>query len=120
MVDYTFYVTRYNGSYIPESFFTEAVRDAQAQLDRYKRIYQVTARGPDSENMAVCAMAEALYSFARMQSGALAAGVSVGSVSSSMPQQALPDVTPQGQSRELYRCAQRYLEIYRGPGGASC
>ena len=120
MVDYAFYRDEYGGEAASGEDFYYLARRAQAQLDRYKRIYHVTAPLPDSEQRAMCAMVDAMQTFRTVQSGALAASVSVGSVSSSMPQQAIPDVSPEAQARELYRCAQQYLDIYRGPGGGSC
>lgn len=122
MVSYEFYQTEYGGSSVPETEFPTLARDAAAQLTRYKRIYQVhipTAE-PDPEQMALCAMVDALYYFQVAQSGGLASSVSVGSVSSSRAQSAVPDVSPAAQAAELYRCASLYLEIYRGPGGAEC
>ena len=114
VVSYEFYQSVYGGNSVPQEEFLCFSRDAQAQLDRYKRIYTVTALQPDSEQMALCAMIDALYYFEWAQNGGAAASVSVGSVSSSRAQSAQPDVSPAAQARELDRCAQQYLEIYRG------
>lgn len=116
MVDYAFYVTEYMGDSVPEAEFAAFARDAQAQLNRYKRIYTVTAPEKNSENMALCAMVDALYYFAQAQSGAVGGSVHVGSVSSSA-QTMQVDTSPATQEKELYRCARQYLEIYRGPTG---
>lgn len=112
MPDYAFYRTVYSGSSIPQGEFSACIRDAAAVLDRYKRIYTVTAPNENSEKMALCAMADAIYYFATVQSGGLASSVSVGSVSCSRTQ-TQPDTSPAAQSRELYRCAGLYLEINR-------
>ncbi len=116
MLDYAFYSTEYLGDSIPHSAFAPLAREAQAQLERYKRIYTVTAPQPNSEDMALCAMADALYYFQQVQSGALGSSVHIGSVSSSA-QTTQVDVSPQAQEKELYRCARQYLDIYRGPMG---
>lgn len=112
-MDYAFYVTVYLGDSIPEGEFVPLMQQAQAQLARYRRIYTVTAPAPDSESMALCAMADALYYFQQVQSGALGGSIHIGSVSSSA-QTTQVDMSPAAQERELYRCARLYLEIYRG------
>lgn len=118
MVEYAFYTAEYHGDSIPESEFAAYARDAQAQLNRYKRIYTVTASEQNSENMALCTMADALYYFAQVQSGAVGTSVHIGSVSSSTQTMQL-DTSPAAQEKELYRCARQYLDIYRGPTGGA-
>lgn len=115
MADYAFYLTSYLGGSVPENEFPRLAKRAGEQLARYKRIYQVTASGKDSEDMAVCAMADALYYFETAQNGGLVTSSSIGSVSSSV-QAGTVDVTPKAQAKELYRCACLYLDIYRGCG----
>lgn len=70
--------------------------------------------------MAICAMAEALYGFELIANGegGPVQSASIGSVSVSYGSggaQAV-DMSPAGQTRELYRTACLYLEIYRGCG----
>ena len=120
MADYDFYLNSYHGSGIPESEWSQYQARAADQLGRYKRIYAVTAPGPDSEAMALCAMAEALYGFdllANGEGGPLERA-SIGSVSVSYKSAAAParDISLRGQARALYRCASLYLDIYRGAG----
>lgn len=110
MADYAFYTTVYLGGSIPEADFHRLAMRAGEQLARYKRLYTVTAPEVDSEDMAVCAMADALYYFETVQNTPQSA--SVGSVSSSRG--ASVDVSPKAQAAELYRCATLYLDIYRG------
>lgn len=65
MTDWDFYCNVYHGDAIPlENWVYYELRAAE-QLERYRRIYTVTvpADMPDSEQCAVCAMAEALYGF---------------------------------------------------------
>ena len=45
MVEFAFYRDVYGGDSVPEGEFRSYARDASAQLDRYKRIYAVTATG---------------------------------------------------------------------------
>ncbi|MDL2327479.1 hypothetical protein LJC64_02305 [Ruminococcaceae bacterium OttesenSCG-928-A11] len=113
MVDYGFYTEQYKGDSIPAADFPRAARDATAQLEKLKRTYTVTG-DEYAENMAVCAMAEALYYYEQAASGGVATSVSVGSVSSSVKADSLPDTSPAAQAAELYRCASLYLDIYRG------
>ncbi len=116
MVRYEFYRGTYRGDAAPEAEFPALARDAAAQLARYKRIYTVSAPAgqEESEQMAMCAMIDALYYF--QTAGSAGASVSVGSVSSSVGQGAQPDCSAKAQAAELLRCARLYLDVYRGCG----
>lgn len=120
MTDYDFYVNVYHGSSIPAAEWSSYWRRAADQLERYRRIYTITAPSADSEAMAVCAMAEALYSFDLLANGlgGPVQSASIGSVSTSYGSSAAQsiDLSQKGQARELYRCASLYLDIYRGAG----
>ena len=111
MVDYAFYTGTYLGDSIPAADFPRLAKRAGEQLARYKRLYTVAAPGTDSENMATCAMADAMYYFETAQNAPQSA--SIGSVSSS---RGTVDISPKAQAAELYRCAALYLDIYRGCG----
>ena len=121
MVDYEFYAGTYLGGSISSDEWPTFEARAADQLARYKRIYTVTAPegAPDAESMAVCAMAEALYSFYLIANGEGGAvqSASIGSVSVSYAGASGGsgmDLSAKGQAKELYRCACLYLEIYRG------
>lgn len=118
--DWDFYLNTYHGSAIQPGEWIAYEGQAAAHLARYKRIYTVTAPGPDSEAMAVCAMAEALQGFDLLASGegGPVQSASIGSVSTSYGSSASQsiDLSPKGQARELYRCASLFLDIYRGVG----
>ena len=116
MADYGFYRAMYHGTSISEAEFPGVASRAEAQLSRYRRIYTVEAPTDTAEDMAICAMADAIFYFDSALSGGMATSISVGSVSCSRPQGALPDLSPRGQAAELYRCAQQYLTIRRGQG----
>lgn len=118
MVTYEFYKSEYLGSSIPEETWPMLVARAQDQLSKYRRVYKVVAPTEKAEAMAVCAMAEALHYFAMAQNGMGAvASASIGSVSVSYGNAAgTVDISPKAQEKELYRCAQIYLDIYRGVG----
>ena len=82
MTDFNFYSETYCGSLIPADAWDAVCRDAEAQMNRYERIYHVSYPQTGSRNMAVCAMAEALYEFAQLQdAGGAVQSVSVGNVS---------------------------------------
>ena len=106
MVPYEFYTGTYHGGSISPEDWPAAEREARASLERYRRSYTVAAPGPQSENMAICAMAEVLCSNA--QASALSSA-SIGSVSVSYR---APD--PKKQKRDLFEAANMYLDIYRG------
>lgn len=119
-VSYLFYTAEYGGDGIPdEETFDRLAKRAAAQLARYRRIYTVTAPEGDSERMAICAMADALYYFecAQNGTGGPVSSASIGSVSVSYDASGSVDVSPAAQARELYRAASLYLDIYRGCGG---
>ena len=122
-IPYEVYLNTYHGNYVPsEEWSAYAARGAE-HLARYKRKYIVTVPEdqPDGEAMAVCAMAEALYGFDLLAGGegGPVQAASIGSVSVSYAGAAaqMADLSPKGQAQELYRCACRYLDIYRGVGG---
>ena len=119
-VSYLFYTAEYGGDGIPdEETFDWLAKRAAAQLARYRRIYTVTAPEDDSERMALCAMADALYYFACAQNGTggPVSSASIGSVSVSYGASGSVDISPAAQARALYRAAALYLDIYRGCGG---
>lgn len=118
MVDYNFYLATYHGSSIPVEDLPLFSARATDQLNRYKRIYTVTAPDENSEAMAVCSMADALAYFTAAQNGAGGAvtSASIGSVSVSYGGANAVDLSPRGQEKELLRCARQYLDIYRGVG----
>lgn len=118
MVPYKFYLDHYKGVSIALAEWSIYESKAATQLARYKRIYTVTAPDENAEAMAVCAMADALAFFAAAQNGndGAVTSASIGSVSVSYGSAGAVDLSPRGQSRELYRCASQYLDIYRGAG----
>ncbi len=112
MPDYLFYKGEYGGNSISDECFLRISKRAEAQLNRYRRIYTVT--GDDkAEKMAVCAMADALYFYENAENGGTVISSSIGSVSSSKQE---IDMSEKAQAAELYRCASLYLDIYRGCG----
>lgn len=117
MADYKFYTEKYLGSSIPENEFPRLIKRAGEHLDKYKRVYQVTSPTNESESMALCAMADALYYFEAVQNGegGILTSAKIGSVSESYSGgNSAVDLSAKGQSKELYRCASLYLDIYRG------
>ena len=98
MVDYEFYVNDYLGSAIPEKVFSGVAAQARHWLECFKSKYRVVSSGWSADNMAICAMAESLWSRGR---GELSfSGSKTGE--------------RQSLSRELYEKASIYLDIYRG------
>jgi len=115
MVTYDFYKNTYLGGSITEQEWPALSLRAQNQLDKYERIYTVTAPEETSEALAVCAMADVIAAIAAAQSGAGAVtSASIGSVSVSFGGTSSVDLSRKGQARELYDAARRYLDIYRG------
>lgn len=111
MVDYEFYAQQYLGSRIKEAEFPPLEALAAQYLRKIKRCCHVSSPAPESEKMAVCAMAEALWDHEKNRSGVHSA--SIGSV-----RVQYDPVRLEGRSleRELYRRACIYLDVYRGIG----
>ena len=117
-MDYEVYVNRYGGQAVSREEWPALSARAEELLRQYKRDFRVE-EDPEGEAMAVCAMAETLgfYAAARSGQGGLRYAA-VGTVSvSGKGVYAQMDISPGEESRELYRCARRYLRIYRGRGG---
>ncbi len=115
MVKYDFYVNTYRGGSIPAQEFDFFAARASEQLAQYKRMYSVESQEADSEQMAMCAMADVIYAITATQNGSGAVtSASIGSVSVSYGAAASVDLSHKGQARELYAAACRYLDIYRG------
>ena len=105
MIDYDFYVNSYLGSAIPEKSFSGVAARAADALHDIRRRYQVICADEVSEKMALCALAETLYSHRGRKAGVSAA--TVGGVS----------VRYENESSlygQLLRQARIYLDIYRG------
>lgn len=121
MVNYEFYVSEYHGGAISLDEWPEVEARASAQLRRYKRIFTVSAPEPNAEDMAICAMAEAIHGFdlSLNGDGGPIQSASVGSVSTSYGTNigTAIDLSEKGQSKTLYRAASLYLDIYRGVSG---
>ena len=107
MVDFGFYKDTYRGQVLSQEDWDVFSARAQEHMDRFKRIYMVTGQG---EELAVCAMAEALYSF--RDGGGAVSSASIGSVS--VRYDPCMDLSAKGQERELFRILRRYMQVYRG------
>lgn len=113
--DYDYYTNKYLGSSIPENEFPFLANRSAVQLEKYKRMYTVNSSNTESEMMAICAMADAMYSIILAQNGTSAvSSASIGSVSISYGSPQGLDLSTKGQSREIYQAACLYLDIYRG------
>ena len=103
MIDYDFYVNFYLGSVLPEKAFPHAAARAEDALRRMCRQYRVVIPDEVSEKMALCAMAEAIYTHKKEN----LTSASVGSVS-------VHYAKGGDLNRNLLRKAEIYLDIYRG------
>ena len=103
MPDYSFYTDTYLGELIPQKSFGEVMARAQDTLTRYKRIYTVTSDGTESEKMALCAMAEAIYKNRRRE----------GIHSASAGEVTVRYTADRKQARAVYDAARIYLDIRR-------
>ena len=110
MTTYEFYLDSYHGSTFQDAdqYRMYAAR-AQAQIDRYKRIYRVVSPTDDGESLAVCALADALCKMDECENKPQS--MSVGSVSTTYGQTAYSQTD---RAKLLYATARLYLDIYRG------
>lgn len=113
MVDYTYYTQQWGGEMSREEF-ERAEPAAAAQLRRYKRIYKMRKSTMEQEQQAVCAMADAISYFEQAENGEVSGSMQLGSLKVERAAGTVPELTPRAKSRELYRCAGLYLDIYRG------
>ena len=111
MADFEFYRDVYLGELIPEKAFSGMALRAKEYLQRLQRIYRVEMSSEDSLKMAVCAVAESIYTHAKHRGGVTAA--SVGQVSVRYEGSSRTDAALR---RELYEKASIYLDISRGVG----
>lgn len=105
MIDYDFYVNSYLGSTIPEKAFSGMAARAADALAQLRRKYRVISQDEVSVKMALCAMAETLYSHRNRKQGV--ASATVGGVSVRYENGGL-------EQRQLLQQARVYLDIYRG------
>ena len=67
MPDYAYYCDHYLGEDIPETEFAVCMRRAEGKLAYMKEVYAVQPRkgltAEEAENMALCAIADAVYEF---------------------------------------------------------
>ena len=105
MIDYDFYVNSYLGTDIPEKVFERVAARAVDALSKICRQYQVADGDLVSRKMALCAMAETIYSYDCRKAGVSSAtvgGVSVRYEHSGSLQ------------KQLLSKAKIYPDIYRG------
>ena len=108
MPDYTFYTDTYLGQLIPQGQFDRCMARAGEALDFFRRTFTVTG-GEVEQQMALCAMAEAVY---RLQHREGVVSASAGSVSVRYR-----ETSDRQLWRELYDQARIYLDIRRGVAG---
>ena len=111
----SFYRDVYRGSSLTGEELPELLARAQDWLTALERKCRVTGSETDRK-MALCALAETMSYFDAAQNGKGALRyASVGSVSiSGKGIYNMLDISPGAQEKEMYRVAERYLEIYRG------
>lgn len=115
MVAYEFYISTYHGGMISPADWIAAEREAQAHLARYKRIYHVNVPSEESENLAICAMADVLTSYAEIgTAGSTVTSASIGSVSESYGGTSSVEDRAKRQEKDIYKAACLYLDVYRG------
>ena len=107
MPDYRYYLEDYAGSSISEGQFPELMARARDWLENLERYCTVKPYGPDSRKLALCAVAEALQAWRRVQN---CQQLSIGGVSVRYEPGSL------SMQRKLLQAAAGYLEICRGVG----
>lgn len=113
MIDFEFYQGPFGGETLTEEEFARFAQKAQAVLQGYERNYRLQPVHPQAEQMALCQMAEVLCWFDGVKNGEGPAALSLGSIST-RPAAVLPKAGPKELSKELYRAAGLYYDIFRG------
>ena len=104
MVGYSFYTDVYMGWELSEKEFEHRIRQATGVLEKFSRIFRIDSPGPDSRDMALCAMAEGI---SRYYKRAGYTATSVGGVSVTYD-------TGKGLGSILLEQAKIYLDFHRG------
>ena len=107
MPNYGFYTDVYAGTSINQAAFSELIRRAAQWLEGLERCCRVVPYGPESRKMALCAVAETLYSWRKR---AFVEQSTVGNVSVRYEKSQVP------LQRLLLQSVAGYLEVYRGVG----
>lgn len=107
MPDYGFYKDVYQGTSVPENAFDGLMARAKDYMQKLERCCRVVPYGPDSRNMAMCAVAEKLHAWYKKRdfSQTTIGGVTVRYEKSDTSLQ-----------RQLLQTVAGYLEVYRGVG----
>lgn len=108
MPDFGFYTGAYLGQLIPEKQFDSCMARAKDALAHFDRVYRVNGT-QEERKLALCAMAEAVYT-AQRRGGAVSCAVGGVSVR-------YRDDGSRQLWRELYDAARIYLQICRGVAG---
>jgi hypothetical protein len=107
MVTYEFYEKEYLGYLINQGDFPRMLRRAEQWLEKIERCCRVVPYGPDSRDMALCAIAETMAAWYKKKDVEQA---SVGEVTVRYQKNDIP------LQRQLLQNVSGYLEIYRGVG----
>ena len=124
--DFQFYTDIFYGISIPESDFPRLAVRADEEIQAFERKFTVTGEEVQRKK-AVCAIADALYTFETVASQMIpvsenvavgASSVSIGSVSTSFKSPDVNalglDLTDAGQQRTFYNLLKKYMVVYRG------
>lgn len=122
MPDYAYYCDHYLGEDIPETEFAACMRRAEGKLAYMKEVYAVQPRkgltAEEAENMALCAIADAVYEFKQEDEARGLTRVTVGSVSESYAEPPeLCAATLSGRAAHYRHEAGYYLRIGRWLNG---
>lgn len=113
MTAYSFYITSFLGDSIPESDWPRVERRAAEKLETLKRAYTLTPIIENADDMATCALADAVNYYETAVSGGLFQSSSIGSVSSSSGGVAV-DTSKAAQETEYLDCIRPYFDVYKG------
>lgn len=112
MTSYTFYQGVYLGESIPFESWALFAQRAGEDLERLSCALTLTPQAENAQDMAVCAMADALYYFDQAANQRQTSAVTIGAVSAQTTAPAV-DITPKAQQAELLRCVRRYFTVER-------
>lgn len=113
MPDYEFYLHSFLGEEMPPERFEHYIHEAKLRMDKWSTVFDIQPR-PGVEQpmeMALCAVAEAMYEYECSRENPRPQSVTVGSVTEKY--ETVPDPYPGGRENYYREQAQFYLTMGR-------
>ena len=124
--DYSFYMDTFHGISIPSEDWARLSTHADRKIRYFERAFAITGN-EESRNLALCAVADMMYTYEMAAASLLAvdesgnigaSNVSIGSVSTSSKETDVSglglDMTDKGQNTAYFSILKEFMDVYRG------